>query len=138
MAEDLEAAANQNEGKGSRGRRRRRRERKIRNRIISELPSYAKKQEEKEDGEADSSSSDDSDEEENEGIHHITWPIIYHMGHKLWSIMQWPSPNNTGQFTLKFRYEPNSPLKPLFRSSQVYNFIWWQLRRRSSTNKRIK
>ena len=68
MAEDLEAAANQNESKGSRGRRRRRRERKIRNRIISELPSYAKKQEEKEDGEADSSSSDDSDEEENEGI----------------------------------------------------------------------
>ena len=71
MAEDLEAAANQNEGKGSRGRRRRRRERKIRNRIISELPSYAKKQEEKEDGEADSSSSDDSDEEENEGIEHF-------------------------------------------------------------------
>ena len=71
MAEDLEAAANQNEGKGSRGRRRRRRERKIRNRIISELPSYAKKQEEKEDGEADSSSSDDSDEEENEGFQHM-------------------------------------------------------------------
>ena len=67
MAEELEAAANDKHG-NRHGRRRRRRERKFRQRIINELPSYAKKNDEKEDGEAESSSSDDDSEEENEGL----------------------------------------------------------------------
>jgi len=64
MAEELEQAAQDKHG-NRHGRRRKRRERKFRQRIINELPSYAKKQEDKEDGEAESSSA--SSEEENEG-----------------------------------------------------------------------
>merc|ERR1739838_955146 len=63
MAEELEAAANDKHA-NRHGRRRRRRERKFRQRIINELPSYAKKTDQKEDGEAERPS--ESSEEEHE------------------------------------------------------------------------